>query len=74
MNFIPDVDDKYFHVTRLAVYHYIWEGDSVDIRIARDTGIFPDTRDGKKLAAWQHAFLKETSKFWEWVDDYEFHT
>lgn len=74
MNFVPKLNDEYHFATRNCRDSYMWEGDSIDLRIARSTGAFPYTNEGRRLANWQHAILKETSKFWEWVDDYEFHT
>lgn len=74
MNFIPEIDDEYRYATRVGHDSYMWEGDSIDLGIARSTGIFPYTVEGRKLAALQHAVLRETPKFWGWVDDYEFHT
>ena len=72
-NFIPEKGDEYYYATRTYYDSYMWEGDSIDIRIAKRTGIFPYTPDGRRLAVLQHAFFKETSMFWEWVDDYELH-
>lgn len=76
MNFIPDIGDRYYFVKHRRIYSLWWGADSADIDIARGMGIFPHTPDGEKLATLQHAFLViiGTSKFWEWVDDYEFHT
>ena len=73
-NFIPEKRDEYYFASLTGVYPYMWENDSIDLRIARSTGIFPYTVEGRKLAALQHALLIETSMFWEWVDDYELHT
>ena len=69
MNF-PNIGDEYYFASPVAAHPQIWEGDSIDIDIARHRGISPYTPEGRKLADWQHAFLRETSKFWEWVDDY----
>ena len=70
MNFIPELNDEYHYATRTYRDSYIWEGDSIDLKIARSTGVLQCTTEGRELAAWQHAILKETPKFWEWVDDY----
>ena len=69
-NFIPNVGDRYCFVSRLRVYTFKWGEDSTDREVARGTGIFPFTPDGRELADWQLAIRKETPKFWEWVDDY----
>lgn len=74
MNFIPELNDDYHFATHTHRDAYMWENDSIDVEIARRTGVFPYTEDGRKLAELQHAFIKESSMFWEWVDDYELYT
>ena len=73
-NFMPDVGGVYCFATPRRVFTNTWDADSIDAKIARDTGVFPYTHRGRKLAELQRALLTETSMFWEWVDDYEFHT
>lgn len=71
MNFIPDMGDEYYHAAPTYYDSYVWEGDAVDIDIAKNTGVFPYTPYGRELADLQRALSIETSMFWEWVDDYE---
>lgn len=68
----PNIGDEYYFASPVAAHPQTWEGDSTDIKIARNAGIFPHTREGRKLADWQHALIREArmAKFWEWVDDY----
>lgn len=70
MNFIPDVGDRYYCATRTGACFLEWGADPIDIDIARGKGIFPYTREGRKLATLQHALMIETVMFWEWLDDY----